>query len=484
MNRTKKVISLMLAVVMCLGVFALTGCSNNENKNLTPEERFKAVVDNYNKKIEENDLTKLLTQLPNGGSLAVTIESQEPEMDIPMNTVSQGGTLNLKVYLNKNQTSAQIDFESGETKLNLSAGIDGTKVILATDLLDTAYGVDLSQVKDKFPTSIFGTKGSNLLGLTEEDEKELLDGIEEILSAYKKLETPANTETKSLIDMFLARATLTEDKDTPYVVDGESLSNVTLTAKLTKEGLIHLVEDVIAETKTAEDVKKLLDMYNSENGTNYQSVSEVLGEALSDFAADAAIVSVKLILNEEKNLPYAVDVKLGENSGILAVFGKDVENPSKINVTVNEDGTTSKFTVINEKAVDKHTLTITEDDSKEGVSIVISKFDKTLSLYHIEDGNLIEDDALTFGFELTAELMTLTAEQDGAKISITIKAKDTSPIKFDDYKDILTLTEEELIELSEKLETIFPSEPEEDWEDEWDDEWEDDIVIDDTTETL
>ena len=171
MNRTKKIVSLMLAVIMCFGVFTLTGCNNNNtNKNLTPEERFAAVVDNYVKMAEENDFSKLLTQLPNGGSVAATITGTEE-------ATSVAGKVDFKLYLNKNQYSATIDADIDGTKINLSAGTDGKKVILATDLLDQAYGVDFATFAEKFPTSLFGTKGSNLLGLTEEDEAELLKTV-------------------------------------------------------------------------------------------------------------------------------------------------------------------------------------------------------------------------------------------------------------------------------------------------------------------
>ena len=73
MKSTKKVLSLLLAVVMMVGMLA--GC----NAKKDPAELFVNALNMYHDAVEENALVKLMNQAAEGGSVAVKMESGEGE---------------------------------------------------------------------------------------------------------------------------------------------------------------------------------------------------------------------------------------------------------------------------------------------------------------------------------------------------------------------------------------------------------------------
>lgn len=481
----KKILSIMLALVLCVSMVALVGCQPKPEPK-TAEGLLRTALGHYEKILQDNKALSIINQSMDGGSIGLNVKTPEVENDSGITTV--GGTeatnINLTMYPDKtnNKFSLVFGVQQGELDMNAQLGVNGTQLVIGSSMLDEAYGIDLKTMKEKFPTSIFGTQGLNLLELTEEDEAELLNAIDEALN---KSTTINNVDVyKLFIDSLVKYGDLTLTEKTPALVYGETVESDLVTVTLTKGDLKAIAKDMVDAFGMQESLDELFKQYNemAEEEQQFANLDAVIDELLKDYANDAVVVDIKMNLDMKHSAIMYADVKIGANMYMMITVGANPAKAEKVTIAMHTDEGSDTMVINIKDDAAEYKLEFVDEEGKNGGAIVVDRAHQTLALYSIEDGQRTEEFKLKYN--LTDDKLDLIFDYEGVDMTLTFKSKDTSPVKFDNYTDVLDMTMEEMEELVAKLQEQFPStEPdvdndfEDDWYDEpdWDKDFEDGV---------
>lgn len=467
----KKILSIMLALVLCVSMVALVGCQPKPEPK-TAEGLLRTALGHYEKILQDNKALSIINQSMDGGSIGLNVKTPEVENDSGITTV--GGTeatnINLTMYPDKtnNKFSLVFGVQQGELDMNAQLGVNGTQLVIGSSMLDEAYGIDLKTMKEKFPTSIFGTQGLNLLELTEEDEAELLNAIDEALN---KSTTINDVDVyKLFIDSLVKYGDLTLTEKTPALVYGETVESDLVTVTLTKGDLKAIAKDMVDAFGMQESLDELFKQYNemAEEEQQFANLDAVIDELLKDYANDAVVVDIKMNLDMKHSAIMYADVKIGANMYMMITVGANPAKAEKVTIAMHTDEGSDTMVINIKDDTAEYKLEFVDEEGKNGGAIVVDRAHQTLALYSIEDGQRTEEFKLKY--ELTDDKLDLIFDYEGVDMTLTFKSKDTSPVKFDNYTDILDMTMEEMEELVAKLQEQFPS-TEPDFDDDFEDDW-------------
>ncbi len=464
MKSTKKVLSLLLAVVMMVGMLA--GC----NAKKDPAELFVNALNMYHDAVEENALVKLMNQAAEGGSVAVKMESGEGE---------DKTVIDMTTYLNAagNAASLVLNIEAEGQKIDAQMTLNQKKVTLGTSLLKDAYGIDLEKAKENFPTSLFGTKGANMLELDEESEAELLAALDEFATAMKK-EAKDVDLYDVLMNALKENATFAADTKTPVTIDGKEVKNTTVTATLTKNNVKSIVNKMIAELEAQELVDEFLTQYNEEakaeaewsgeEAVTYENMNAVVDAMFEGKGDEDVVLTMKMVLDAKHDAIMIFEVTAEET--IKVELGADPKNVTKVVISYPTEeypvDSTEPVTKVEKLTIDIKKGSTSEeyqilDEKGNGLTLVINKAHKEVTFTAVEEGKAQADEAYSFKYELTDNLFSFTMTDEGdewtepSTVTVTVTAKAESPVKHDNYKDLLTMTEEDFQKLMEELAPIL-----------------------------
>ncbi len=459
MKNMKKIISLLLVIVMAVGVLALTGCSGKKD----PAELFINAFNTYNDAIKKHDLYKIATEALKGGSLTVGLETTAEDEELKVN-----GTL----YFDETgkAISLKADAAMGENQFDAAFLLNNEKLVIGSSLLGNAYGIDISKAKENFPTSLFGTKGLNMMGLTEEDEQEILKAFDELNAAFNKEQK--DVDLYALYTEALKKhADFTLEEKATYKINEEDVKSNIVTAALTKADIKAIMNDIVTGADLQDTLKDLLDTYNEsakaeaemwgETAITYASLNDIVDEMLEGKNEEDVVLTIKLALDTKHDAIMAMELN-ADKSKLQIILGKDVKKLSNIKfiMTDNEEVSELNITIKDEPA--RYAIEML-DKELNGLTIVVDRAHKECTMTPVTKGEPDTDNAVTFGYELSADALKLTFDIEGDKMTLTLKAKDESPIKYTDYKDLLTMSEEDMNKLMEELEPylqdLMPEEP-------------------------
>lgn len=464
----KKILSIMLALVLCVSMVALVGCQPKPEPK-TAEGLLRTALGHYEKILQDNKALSIINQSMNGGSIGLNVKTPEVENNSGITTV--GGTeatnINLTMYPDKtnNKFSLVFGVQQGELDMNAQLGVNGTQLVIGSSILDEAYGIDLKTMKEKFPTSIFGTQGLNLLELTEEDETELLNAIDEALN---KSTTINDVDVYNLfIDSLVKYGDLTLTEKTPALVYGETVESDLVTVTLTKGDLKAIAKDMVDAFGMQESLDELFKQYNemAEEEQQFANLDAVIDELLKDYTNDAVVVDIKMNLDMKHSAIMYADVKIGANMYMMITVGANPAKAEKVTIAMHTDEGSDTMVINIKDDAAEYKLEFVDEEGKNGGAIVVDRAHQTLALYSIEDGQRNEEFKLKYN--LTDDKLDLIFDYEGVDMTLTFKSKDTSPVKFDNYTDVLDMTMEEMEELVAKLQEQFPSD---DYDDDLDDD--------------
>lgn len=467
----KKILSIMLALVLCVSMVALVGCQPKPEPK-TAEGLLRTALGHYEKILQDNKALSIINQSMDGGSIGLNVKTPEVENDSGITTV--GGTeatnINLTMYPDKtnNKFSLVFGVQQGELDMNAQLGVNGTQLVIGSSMLDEAYGIDLKTMKEKFPTSIFGTQGLNLLELTEEDEAELLNAIDEALN---KSTTINDVDVyKLFIDSLVKYGDLTLTEKTPALVYGETVESDLVTVTLTKGDLKAIAKDMVDAFGMQESLDELFKQYNemAEEEQQFANLNAVIDELLKDYTNDAVVVDIKMNLDMKHSAIMYADVKIGANMYMMITVGANPAKAEKVTIAMHTDEGSDTMVINIKDDAAEYKLEFVDEEGKNGGAIVVDRAHQTLALYSIEDGQRTEEFKLKYN--LTDDKLDLIFDYEGVDMTLTFKSKDTSPVKFDNYTDVLDMTMEEMEELVAKLQEQFPS-TEPDFDDDFEDDW-------------
>lgn len=483
MKTSKKILAMLLAIVMVMGMLSLSGCKAKQKE---PQELFMNALQMYKDAIEKNEVVKLMNKASTNGSVSVGAQIYPTSAlgDIDMN---------LTTYMDQanNATSMVVNLKVGEKTYDAQLLLSDKKFILASTLLENAYGIDLNSAVKNFPTSIFGTKGDNIFNLTEEDEKEALKLLEGLVDSMKSTPSDVNLD-KTVDDLFVKYAKFAADYDVESDVRGENVKSNVVHATMTKTALKSMVNEMIDIMGAKETVNDLLKTYNEmanvegmleEDIKEFKSINDVIDNMFDKHQDGENVISIDMILDTKHDAIMAMTATVGTDT-VKMVVGKNPREIKQVDISITADGKTNKLTLTIDEGstANKYQLI---DESQDGIVITIDKAHKKVTLASVNEGNVDEENVYSFSYNLTDNELALTFHDEETKmnLTVTIKANDKSPVKHTEFKDFLTMSAEDmeslLTELQSYLEEYFPSEPEYDedlddeWESEWDDEWTD-----------
>lgn len=473
MKSTKKILSILLAAIMLVGVLA--GCSGKEKD---PAELFVNTLDMYHDTVSDNKVVKLVNEATTGGSMAIKLETGEGEYK---------QMFDVTAYMNAagNAASLVFDAEIEGQKIDAQMLMDQKKVVIGTTLLKDVYGVDLEKAKDNFSTSLFGTAGANMLELDAEAEAEIIAALDELATAMKQ-EAKTVDAYKLFIDAFKANAKFVADTKTPVTIDGKEVKNTTVTATVTKSNVKSIINKLIADLEMQELVDEVLKAvnenaqseaeYSGETAVTYENMNAVVDKVFEGKGDDDTVLTVKMVLDAKHNAIMVLELTTDET--VKIEFGTNPKNVTKvvIHYPTEEMPVDSTEPITKMKKVTIHinkSSTSTEykmlNEDEDGLVIAINKAHQEVTFTEIQKGEPQADDAYSFKYELTDTTLSATFTDDGDEYSdpttltITFVNKAESPVKYDDYKDLLKLTEDDfanlMMELAPLMGENIPIEP-------------------------
>jgi hypothetical protein len=489
MKTSKKILAVLLAVVMVIGVLSLSGCKAKQKE---PQELFMNALQMYEDAIEKNEVVKLLTDACTAGSVSVNMKSYEDAVVGDIN-------FDMTAYMDQagNASSVVIKMTANESTYDAQLLLSDKKVVLASSLIKDAYGVDLESAVKNFPTSIFGTKGDNILDLTEEDEAEVLKVLQDAIDAMKDNANDIDLD-KTMDDLFIKYAKFAADYDVESDVRGEKVKSNVVHATMTKTAVKSMVNELVDALEAKEVVDELLKSYNEmanvdgvldEDAKVLHSLNDVVDEVFDKYQDGENVISIDMVLDTKYDAIMSMITSVGNNA-VKVVVGKNPREIKQVDLAVTTDGETENLTLTIEDGSTSTKYKMV-DDEQTGVVITIDEARKKVTLESLHEGKIDEEETYSFDYNLADGVLSLAFDVEDAEMTmtITIKANDKSPVKHTEFKDFLTMSADELEELIAELkpliETFIPSEPEydEDFDDEWDDEWvdteyEEDLEVD------
>lgn len=492
MKTNKKIIAMVLAVIMVIGIASLSGCKAKQKE---PQELFMNALQMYNDAIEKNEVMKLMSDASKQGSVSVNAQIQ------PDSELGDIG-IDLTTYMDQadNASSIVLNLKTGEDTYNAQLLLSDKKIVLASNLIKNAYGVDLESAVKNFPTSIFGTKGDNILNLTEEDEAEVLKVLQDAVDAMKNTPSDINLD-KTIDDLFVKYAKFAADYDVESDVRGEKVKSNVVHATMTKTALKSMVNEMVDIMGAKEAVDELLKTYNEmanvdgisdEDAKELKSLNDVIDELFDKYQDAETVIAFDMVLDTKYDAIMSLTTTVGPDT-IKMVVGKNPREIKQVDFSITIDGETTKLTLtIDEGSTStKYKLV---DEEQDGVVVTIDEARKKVTLEPLNEGKVEEEDAYSFGYNLGDGVLSLVFDVEDAEmtLTVTIKANDKSPVKHTDFKDFLTMSIEDMEtlinELQPYIDALSPDEPEYDedfddewtdnWETEWDDEWDSELDTD------
>ena len=309
----KKALIIVLTLVLAAGMLLMAGCKKRGTV-LPPDklmtEAMSQTLDAVEAKLSAEDARRMLKN----GLFTFSISLGDPEED---------ESFAVDVFL-KNH-----------------------KVVLKTDGLGKAIGIDLGAFKDNFPGSIFGTKGDNLLNINAETESKVIEVVEKLV---KDLDIDFSEDiTKSVKE----HATLTSKYSVKTTVGGEEKLVNTLNITMTKTQVEEFAKELVSKTKDNPLISMFGVLPQSENdidlGDEYADTDELINAVLYTDVITNEILGgeLKLLTKDYEGAAEYQTIKLDTyktDDSIKYVLNADVDDEKhEIKVLIQDNDSLKNF---------------------------------------------------------------------------------------------------------------------------------------------
>lgn len=428
---------------------------------------------------EKSELAKHYESVFNGGSIEVAGSAEK----LTETTLGVGIDLDAsaKLYfdLKNAKLAAAVNTTLDEEELvGVEIYGDESMIAVACDALfgGTAYGIDLEDIVKNFEDSVFGEDGIYSLGLDMETIETYLETVETSEKMTKDAEKVIEKLMKAVSKSVKEHAEIEKVKGTVRV-SGEDVNTNDVIVTIDGEALAMIVTDVleyVAEDKNLrnfieDNAETILASVSGEVDmdaddmidTFYDGLEEALDsiDDLEDEVEDAAIVFVANIGRSNGQLigaEFEVEYDGETITEVSFVCGPNWKEITEISAKVETYG--EKYTVSLEVEENtKETLEVVFK-AKEGSETIVRAdlaWEKKDGDFEIsaENGGYVlfslEGELVRSGKKSTLTLDTLRsgeAEIELGEIVLTVSESDKAP-KINSYKDILTMSEDEIEEL-------------------------------------
>jgi len=420
---------------------------------------------------------------------SVSAESASPDASpsLEVNIDSNGTIINGKVYIDLvNEAVALVGSMRYNAQTLMEGGLyvgEAGLAVSATPFLDQVYGTDMQNLSKNLPGSVFAPDSGSRFALDQETYDMLLGGTNGTLASQV---TPSDVYGELLdagmaslaphmevfVNSLMQNAQISVGPKTLSLPTGDvkvTASTVTGGSEAISEAMTAFIESLAGDPGAQAALALIYDELKSsgafelEDGMEditgkefFDTLFEHKDELCQNFAAEAAeaglTVTGSAAVDQQTEDLVSIGLEITANDetvGLELVFANGTYY-----LDVSDDGVHSKIIFCIQKNTDSllvATLAVTEDDVE--TARVAFSWNKTAGTYEVT----VADDA-------TTSTMTGTITSDGTSTTITfdeidgqsmgdnyIRLSINDPFQFPSYKEITTMTEEELLQLTQKF---------------------------------
>ncbi len=451
----KKLLSVLLVVCMLISTCVLfTSCAKVNVKDVEKnpyqtitEASMKTTAQFFT---DDANISKAINKTSKNGAITISLESKTLLGEIGINKISD--TIYMNTENQKYVNDIFVNYNNQDLAARLFIDKDGI-LINSEDILNNAntYGIYPETLAQKFKTSVWATTvfaGQNL--------DEIVESLEEFRDSYKKVfENEVDVEAEFIKITGLLNQQLSEEKidKNKYIVISYTISNQTIKAVL---------NEYKDDFKDADlDVNDLIEEID-DNAIIDLTVNRYLNKKTGLFDLDTINGSITAKTDgENSKADIEANITYGTNSinfNLKGINGDDEYKASAILTKENTDATV------------KYSLTVStsENDEKTEKNPFTYTYTKESGDFTLEvdlDGFEIADDIngkITIagnvkGTDDTAEIAIKSIKHEDITLSLdfTVKfdSKATMPEKPTDAKDVIDMTEDDLTNVLNGIQT-------------------------------
>ena len=372
----------------------------------------------------------------------------------------------------------------GENTADLTAYFNAKTLVLASTLLDKAYGVEYAKLAENLPKSVFAPNSGSQFALDQEDYDQLLELFNSAAAAVEQVpavETPDLSEmditglTESITALMPALTTaiqaasqnMTMQTSTGKVnINGTDVNVQTVKVQYGTAALAALFDSLLASAKDDEAVQDamiaLIDFLNASGNdmgvTGEEFVQAVveqnqeMRDALAEALAETDIVcQLSISSNEDGTAPVELGFQMTLDGEAVEAKLQMSESLDYLRLELNAGGETAALVfAVTENSEDAlaFRFSVVSGEDEDAVAYSQDKKAQTFDVSLIEtvsgqtttttlSGHYTVEENL---FSLVVD--TLDGEDMGATVTLNLRKNDTLTVPS--FTEITELTEEEL----------------------------------------
>ncbi len=423
-------------------------------------------------------------------ALNVSAESASSN-SLEVNIDAEGTVFNGKLYFDMvNEVCAVVGSMgyNGQTLMEAALYVAGSSLIVSgTPFLDQPYGVDLQNLTTNLPNSVFAPNSGSQLALDQATYDQLMSGLEDLTNTQinpspeftEMMENGVNTlmpHWEAYINTLMQNVQVTAGPKTLSLPTGEvktTTTTMSASGEVMAEALTGLINGLAEDAEARAFLAQCYDlMVSSAVITPDEDLQGVTGKELLDeffqnkdeFCQDLAQAMT------ESGLTYSVILAIDQQTEQLVSIGWEItEKDDTVTLElvfangtyyldVSDNGVHSKIIFCIQKNTESllvATLAVTEDDVE--TARVAFNWNKDAGTYEVTVADDTTTGSLTGTITSDDTSTTITFDTiDGQSMGNTyIKLSSADSIAAPSYKEILTMTEEEILQVVQNVSGIM-----------------------------
>ncbi len=415
--------------------------------------------------------------------------SPDPSASLEVNVDAGGTVFNGKLYFDMvNEVLAAVGSMGygGQTVMDAALYLGSAGLAVSgTPFLDQVYGVDMQNLSKNLPNSVLAPDSGSQFALDQETYDQLMGGMEGALAPQitvtpdpELMEKGVNAlmpHLETYMNVLMQNAQVAAGPKTLSLPTGDvkaTASTITVNSAAIAEGMTALINGLAEDPEAQDALAQIYDELVSSGtvtvsedmqgvtgkqlfDTIFQNKDEFCQELTESLSASNATITGSAAMDQQTEELVSIGLEIavdGESVGLELVFANGTYY-----LDVSDNGVHSKIVFCIQKNTESllvATLAVTEDDVE--TARVSFNWNKDAGTYEV-----------TVADETTTSTMTGTITSDDTSTTITfdaidgqsmgntyIKLSSNDPITFPSYKEVLTMTEEEILQVVQNVNSI------------------------------
>ena len=460
-------ISMLVVLILCVAM-VFTGCNGMSAKSVSKDPE-KQIVESMQKTMAAIGLTT-------SDVLAKAMEKGEI-------TIELGNDVKTTLYTNaeKKQYVDHLfikDQDSGQ-KVDLDLYYKDKEIAIEAPAFfgEGAYGVNLNDFKKDLKDSILLEMMETDYDTFMDENEEAFDKLMELLDELGKTENKSLLELKTEIDKVMDQVQVTAS-DAEIEIDGTKIKVVDVTYAMTTEHIRDLTEvffDWYDDQLKSFEEMDASDLIELESDVDIDDIRDELEDVLDEIDGTC---NITFSINTENEYISKINVDMDgevdeENITVdmTITLGADPSKTNKMSLVVNmtnPDGDEAEMSIVYEKVKDEGSkyeadITFETDGFGDDVEMEINvKYDRDTKDFRVTmeaNDSELEINGAYEGTEskLTVEIETISVDGDEEEVGLKLVAEATDGKSMPDmpkYENLLKMSEEDFLELAEKIEDL------------------------------